>query len=368
METHKFADIFPMIEGNELKVLKDDIKEHGLLNPIILYDNKILDGRNRFKACNEIGIEPKFETYKGNKPLEFVISLNLKRRHLTQSQAGVIALSVMPLLEEEAEKRRRLSISEFRKTGKTVAKIPPSKSRDTASTMFNVSPRYVQEAKKLKETSPELLEEVRLGHKNFSEIKKEQRLQKIQKQREELQKEVLEKPKGKFNVIVIDPPWRYDGDIFPEQKDLLPSYEVEGNRGTTPYMTMSLDEIKKIKIPSKDDCVLWLWTTNLFLKYSFELLNEWGFELKSILTWDKQHIGTGRWLRSQTEHCILAVKGKPYFDNKKWSTLISEKRTTHSTKPEIFYKMVEEICAGRKLDYFARKERKGWDVYGDEIK
>lgn len=55
------------------------------------------------------------------------------------------------------------------------------------------------------------------------------------------------------------------------------------------------------------------------------------------------------------------------------TTLISEKRTTHSTKPEIFYKMVEEICASkskkfRKLYYFARKKREGWDVYGDEIK
>ena len=60
-------------------------------------------------------------------------------------------------------------------------------------------------------------------------------------------------------------------------------------------------------------------------------------------------------------------KRKPYFKNTKWTTLISEKRTTHSKKPEIFYKMVEEICVGRKLDYFARKKRVGWDVYGDEV-
>lgn len=55
MEAHKFADIFPMIEGNELEVLKNDIQEHGLLNPIVLYEGKILDGRNRFKACEENG-------------------------------------------------------------------------------------------------------------------------------------------------------------------------------------------------------------------------------------------------------------------------------------------------------------------------
>jgi len=97
------------------------------------------------------------------------------------------------------------------------------------------------------------------------------------------------------------------------------------------------------------------------------LLEDWGFELKSILTWDKEHIAIGKWLRSQTEHCILAIKGKPYYNNTKYGTLIREKRTNHSTKPEAFYKMVEEICAGRKLDYFARKPREGWEVYGDEV-
>ncbi|HUS51821.1 MAG TPA: MT-A70 family methyltransferase, partial [Candidatus Paceibacterota bacterium] len=65
--------------------------------------------------------------------------------------------------------------------------------------------------------------------------------------------------------------------------------------------------------------------------------------------------------------CILAIKGKPYFHNETQSTIFSEKRTTHSTKPEKFYEIVNEICAGRKLDYFARKKREGWDVYGDEV-
>lgn len=108
-----------------------------------------------------------------------------------------------------------------------------------------------------------------------------------------------------------------------------------------------------------------------FLKEAMEeviKLEEWEFEPKTILTWEKQVLGVGRWLRNITEHCILAIKGKPVWDNKRWTTLISEKRTTHSTKPEIFYKMVEDICYGRKLDYFGRKKRKGWEVYGDEVK
>lgn len=175
----------------------------------------------------------------------------------------------------------------------------------------------------------------------------------------DIDKEILEKPTGKYKVIVIDPPWNYQDDSV---------YDADGFRGTCLYPTMSIEQIKEIKLPVEDDCVLWLWTTNKHIFDCRDILNEWGFEIKSIVTWDKEHIAIGRWLRSQTEHCILAIKGKPYFNNTKWSTLIREKRTTHSTKPEIFYKMVDEICAGRKLDYFARKKREGWDVYGDEVK
>jgi len=360
-KSHKFADIFPMIEGDGLENLKQDIKEHGQLEPVILYEGKILDGRNRYRACKELGLDVKTEEYKGEKPLEFVISLNFKRRHLTQSQAGVIALTILPMMEDEA--RKRLKTSTGGSNPQPLEKLPkpeePFHSSKEAGKLFNVSEKYVREAKKLKETSPELFEEVRMGHKNFSEIKKEQRAEKLAKQREEIQKESFEKPSGDYDVIVIDPPWNYQEDSV---------YDADGFRGTCPYPTMSIEQIKNITLPAKDDCVIWLWTTNKHIFDCREILNEWGFEIKSILTWDKEHIAIGRWLRSQTEHCILAVKGKPYYQNTKYGTIIREKRTEHSSKPELFYKIVEEICAGRKLDYFARKKREGWDVYGDEVK
>lgn len=364
LETHKFADIFPMTEGEQAEQLKIDINENGLQQSVVLFEGKILDGRNRYRACKELGIEPKIEYYEGEKPLEFVISGNLKRRHLTPDQRAVIAQEVMPMLEDEAKKRKATSNANREKIP-TSEKGRPS---EKAGKMFNVNERYIRDIKKLKEEGrQEKVEEIRSGKITLQDLKKEDRLEKIKQQREELQKQVLEQPTGLFDVIVIDPPWRYDGDIFKENENQLPSFNPEGMRGTTPYITMSLEEIRNIKLPVKDDCVLWLWTTNLFLLEMKGLLESWGFELKSILTWDKQHIGTGRWLRSQTEHCILAIKGKPFFNNTKWSTLISEKRTTHSTKPEIFYEMVDEICAGRKLDYFARTKREGWDVYGNEV-
>lgn len=183
--------------------------------------------------------------------------------------------------------------------------------------------------------------------------------EKIEEQKEELKKENLILPDGLYDVIVIDPPWKYETEYNPDNPF---------GRVSNPYPEMTQTEILKIKIPSKNDCILWLWTTNAFMKDAFELLDEWGFVPKTILTWNKINMGVGYWLRNVTEHCILATKGSPIWTNKTYTTLITEKRTTHSTKPEGFYKMVDEICVGRKLDYFARKKRNGWDVFGDEVK
>lgn len=360
MEGHKFANIFPMIDGEELENLKKDISEHGLLNSIVLYENKILDGRNRFKACKELNIKPNFEEYKGSKPLDFVISLNLKRRHLTQSQAGVIALDILPMLEEEAKKRQATSTGGNKP--QLLAKMPKAEefhAPKEAGKLFNVGERYVREAKKLKARSPELLEEVRSGRKNFSQIKKEERQEKVEKQIEELKTQPPVQPEGKFDVIVIDPPWKVDFNYGSDHYM---------GRVANPYPEMTIDEIKKIELPAKDNSILWLWTTHSQIWDAKEIMKHWGFEFKCILVWNKESMGVGKWLRKQCEFCLLGTKGKPVWTATDVRDILTEKRTVHSKKPKAFYEMVDKICYGRKLDYFARNKREGWSVFGDEVK
>ena len=91
MEFHEIANIFPLMADTELESLITDIKTNGLIEPICLYDGKILDGRNRYVACQRAEIEPRFTRYTKDNPLGFVISLNLKRRHLNESQRAVVA-------------------------------------------------------------------------------------------------------------------------------------------------------------------------------------------------------------------------------------------------------------------------------------
>jgi len=131
---------------------------------------------------------------------------------------------------------------------------------------------------------------------------------------------------------------------------------------------MSIEEIKtKYEPPAFEDCVLWLWTTNTFIHDAFHILEFWNFEPKTILTWIKDRMGTGDWLRGKTEHCILAVKGKPKIKLTNQTTALFGKRREHSRKPDEFYKLVETLCLGKKrLDMYSREKREGWEQFGDE--
>ena len=162
-------------------------------------------------------------------------------------------------------------------------------------------------------------------------------------------------PEGAFNVINIDPPWPYGT-----------KYDSAGRRAANPYPEMTLEEIAAIDLPSAPDCVLWLWTTHKFMRHSFVLLDGWGFQDKAILTWVKDRMGLGEWLRSQSEFCIMATKGKPKVNLTNQTTVLHGPLREHSRKPDSFYEMVNELCMGRKIDWFSREKREGWEQFGND--
>lgn len=91
MEFHEIANIFPLLIGIDFESLRDDIAKNGLLEPIVIYEGKILDGRNRYTACLGAGVLPDTVEYNGDDPLGFVIAKNLHRRHLNESQRALVA-------------------------------------------------------------------------------------------------------------------------------------------------------------------------------------------------------------------------------------------------------------------------------------
>jgi N6-adenosine-specific RNA methylase IME4 len=96
---------------------------------------------------------------------------------------------------------------------------------------------------------------------------------------------------------------------------------------------------------------------------AFDVVGAWDFNYKTTLTWKKPKMGTGDWLRGITEHCLMAVRGNPTVDLTNQTTIIEGEVREHSRKPGNFFKMVEKLCPGSKLEMFSTEERKGWQIW-----
>ena len=156
LQPHPFADMFPMMKGEDFDALVASIEEDGLEEPIIKYKGKILDGRNRYAACTQAGVDPEFDEYKGDDPLEFVLRKNLHRRQLQTSQRAMIAAKMANL-----------------KNGQRADEVSGT-SIDVAAKTFNVGRASVDRAKAvLAFGDDELINEVESGAKSVSAATKQ---------------------------------------------------------------------------------------------------------------------------------------------------------------------------------------------------
>ena len=199
---------------------------------------------------------------------------------------------------------------------------------------------------------PELHEELRTGKKRLKAVR-----QSLQRNEQVEAIKSAKLPTGIFHVIVIDPPWSYANRA-----------DDSSHRAANPYPSMSHAKLLALPVIERahDNAILWLWTTNAFMVQAHELATAWGFTIKTILTWGKNKLGLGDWLRGQTEHCLMAVRGKPVVTLTNQTTLLLGHMREHSRKPDSFYELVESLCPGSKCELFARQSRKGWTTFGAE--
>lgn len=168
------ANVLPMASERELLDMATDIGASGLLDEIVMADGLILDGRNRWVACQLARVEPKVTAWDGQgSRMDFVLSKNLHRRHLDAGQKAAAAAEAMPIYEAEAKERQgtRSDLVEL---------IPPSdsgKARDFAAEQFDVNPRYVQDAKRFKDNSPEVFDRVKSGEWSIPQARQAERIQ-----------------------------------------------------------------------------------------------------------------------------------------------------------------------------------------------
>jgi len=354
----EYSQLVPVLSDEEYTRLKESIASVGLYEPIVInQDGVILDGHHRFKVVKELGwsrvnVESKHFETKNDEEI-YVIETNIIRRHLNQAQKTLIGLKLEPLYAEKAKQRM---LSKLTNVGDSLGSFEHSeegKARDQAAEAVGLTPttyhrsKYVLENGTIEQKKKFLAGDKKAGSL-YREIRHKEKINELKASISE-----LVEPTGEYGTIVVDPPWPYGS-----------AYDADGRRVGSPYPEMSIEEIKALKIPYTENCVLWLWATNAFIHEAYHVLEAWGFEPKTILTWVKDRMGLGYWLRNQTEHCILAIKGTPTLDLKNQTTVLNAPNLGHSSKPDEFYDLVDSLCIGTKIDYFSRRGRPGWATFG----
>jgi len=160
----------------------------------------------------------------------------------------------------------------------------------------------------------------------------------------------------KYRTIVADPPWHW------------PHGYGYGTNGALPYPTMTLGEICELPISDFADqsAHLYLWVTNNTLRYGFSVVGAWGFTFRTVIVWCKT-LGLGGAWRNSTEFVLYGERGKTDVQRRDVGNWHQWPRTTrHSEKPEAFFDLVEQVSPGPYLELFSRRQRLGWDTWGNE--
>lgn len=387
LQFHEIAGIFALMQGHEYDALVADIQAHGVLEPIWLYEGKILDGRNRYNAAREAGATFETKTFNGSafEAIEFAWSLNRTRRHLSPSQAAMADARRNKLTDvyaavREAARERQGTRNDLRPNiqeqipecdgdaTEVIADKPPApQTRDIRAKAAGTNAKYINLADKILETRPEMAAEVEAGKKTLSDVQRTLREDAREQRRDENRALIAATPAitaaaiaRRFATITIDPPWDWgdEGD-----KDQM-------GRARPTYGTMALSELLELPVGdmADTDCHIYLWITNRSLPKGFQLLERWGFRYITALTWCKPSIGMGNYFRGSTEQILFGVKGSQPLRRKDVGTWFQAPRgpNGHSSKPVSFYDLVESCSPGPYLEIFARSGRDDWTSWGAE--
>lgn len=172
-----------------------------------------------------------------------------------------------------------------------------------------------------------------------------------------------------YGTIVADPPWEYrdGGPLGADQ----PGGFVDGRR-EAPYPMMSVAEISALPVSAlaAPDAALWLWTTSRYLPDAFSVMASWGFSYRQTLVWGKNNpMPVGSIAPSAAEFLLYGRCGKPKMRRAWPSSCLVLPRPSgrrHSTKPEAFLDYIEASSPGPYVELFARRNRMGWDTWGNE--
>jgi N6-adenosine-specific RNA methylase IME4 len=413
---HPLANLFPMMGPAEHAEMVADISQRGIRNKIVLHEGKILDGRNRYLAGIAAGLLtpgvfempgggeylPDFRAFveeHDGKPLDFVLSTNLHRRHLSESQRAMVAAKL------EGYRHGGARADDADQQDANLHLETPAVTRAEAAEIAKVSPRSVASARAvLDHGAPELARKVETGEVAVSVAAEVARLS-LDEQRELLRaadpqalytvikeerdkRTALKKERraekeealgekiaeanaalaaagqsGKrYGLILADPEWRFE--VWSEATGM--DRAADNHYPTSPVELIASRPVADI---AADDCVLLLWATVPMLPQALAVMAAWGFAYKSHAVWLKDEIGTGYWFRNQHELLLLGTRGDvpaPAMGTQ-FRSALAYPLGAHSEKPPFAHEIAEAYFPTvPKIELNARETRAGWDVWGAE--
>ena len=196
----------------------------------------------------------------------------------------------------------------------------------------------------------------------------------------------------RYHTIVADPPWPMPetGKTTRGATDTAGVYTAKSGRtidgtwwgrhrgGTIklPYPIMAVNEIAELPVSdlAESNAHLYLWTTNRFLEDAYAVCRAWSFRPAQLLVWCKppMGVGFGGAFTTTTEFILFARRGSLPFTQRqdsswwRWSRVYENGHIAHSAKPDAFLDLVEQVSPGPRLEMFARRQRLGWDTWGDQ--
>jgi len=375
---HPIASVFPLLDEAQLADLAADIIAHGRVNePILLFEGAILDGRNRYRACQRpeiaaLKIKPRTRDWTGtaSEAIDYVWSSNFHRRHLTASQkaACVVARDVLvDRLAAEARARQEAG----RKAGgrgkkKTLARsraqVSEGKTATKLATLAGVGKTLVEQAQQIQRKDPAAFQAVIEGAQTIPQVMRTIR-------RAAMRPVAI--PDGVYRVVYADPPWHYgNAGIVGEELGQSDAY----GRAERFYPSMTIEELCALDIKGRtaDAAVLFLWVTSPLLAECFAVIKAWGFAYKASFVWHKLAHNFGHYNSVRHEFLLLCTKGSclPDHPTPMPESVIAVPRAAHSEKPQEFRRLIERLYDGNaetRLELFGRAPAPGWTVHGNEI-
>jgi len=351
--------------------LINNIRDHGFIKPLkVTSDGTIISGKRRRDAAislgkKEVPVEILSIFDKLDIEEEFILE-NLYRKK-TNEQLGMEYRTMKRIEADRAKLRQFSKLKQYKNSGNQCSdrenlseRQKVGRARDIAAQKLNISGvtgehidcvlSYIEDV--------EAKGDIQRGRVLRKALNKSidgayKLIRYDGKKRSWLDKASKEPPaKGKYRVIVTDPPWSMNNRLDYQTQD-LPWIKEYGKR----YSDWA-----------DDDCFIFMWTISSFLPDSFEILRYWGFEYMFTKVWvkDRGYQPTG-WPENNAEYVIVGKKGNPHFtDTKGFKTVFYADRREHSRKPDEFYDIIKKYTVGPRIDDFSREKREGFDQAGNE--